>query len=190
MQINWRWSFVVVSIAAFVAGCPKKNEGAGDAAPEAAPSVAAVVDAAPPPPALPTATNAADIARFGDEVAMNGDAAKIAQPIPARKSPPSGDVVATLKAGADVQKVAQRGQYFLILFPNPKGGSDFMMGWVQDTAFTAAVIIRTDAGVKDAAVAVVDAGAAPTPTPTPTPTTPPTPVLTDGGKSFMKPGRF
>jgi hypothetical protein len=190
MQMNWRWSFVVVSIAAFVAGCPKKNEGAGDAAPEAAASTAAAADAAPPTPALPTATNAADIARFGDEVAMNGDAAKIASAAPARKSPPSGEVVATLKPGTDVQKLAQRGQHFLVLFPNPKGGSDYMMGWVQDTAFSAAVIVRTDAGVKDAAVAVADAAPAPTPTPTPTPTTPPTPVLTDGGKGYTKPGRF
>ena len=130
--MEWtRLAFVPFLICALTA-CPKKKVDASDAAAEA--SVAAT-DAAP---AGPEATNADAIARFPDETPIDHQAATVQWASNnARKSPPSGDVVATLPKGTNVVQIASHDKYILITFDNPKNAGERLEGWVLKDVFSA-----------------------------------------------------
>ncbi|MBX3204765.1 MAG: hypothetical protein KF764_06835 [Labilithrix sp.] len=156
----------LVSTAALVLGCPlmkKKDDAEADAAADAAGEQAeappVVEDAAPPPPVV-TAKNAADVARFAAETPVTDDDMKLASSGVARTAPKTGAVVATLKPGTDVGKIAEYQGSVLVTFADPKDASTSLMGWIVKESFTApAVVRRTDAGVSDAGTApAVDAG--------------------------------
>jgi len=145
----------LTSCGLLLLGCPKKNGDGADAAADApveAEAPAAVVDAGPAPI---TARNSADVARFPGETAVTDDEAKLAQVTPVRTAPRAGGVVATLKPGAEVVKVAEYNSAILVTFTDPKDASATLMGWIGKEAFT--VYVVRDAGAKDAAP-VVDAG--------------------------------
>jgi hypothetical protein len=148
----------LLSCVVLVLGCPKKTDsGAVDAAAEAEAPPVAVVDAGAPAPVAVNAKNTADVARFPGETAVTDDDAKLGQLSPARTSPRSGSVVATLKPGGDVTKIAEYQGSVLVTFPDPKDANVTLMGWIGKEAFTAWVV--RDGGVKSDA-AVVDAGPA------------------------------
>lgn len=162
---------LVVCLAAVVllTGCPKKKGDAGDAAAEEdaaataeTPSPATTEeDAAAAAPALPTAKNEGDVARFKGETALGDDDDTIAIATVARTAPKSGTAVATLKPGTDVGKIASHQDSILISFLDPKDSSTTLMGWVGKEAFVAPaaapVVPKTDAGATP--VAAADAGA-------------------------------
>src|SRR5262245_28374347 len=88
-------------------GCPKKKGEVSDAAAEA--EADAVVDAAPPGP---EATNADQVARFPDEAAIDHTAAALAgAKTNVRKTPPSGEVIASLAKGTNVVQIASHDKY-------------------------------------------------------------------------------
>lgn len=163
-------NLTVLMLASIVAlaGCDllkKKTEDAGveDAAAAAAPT-AEVLDAAPPGATPVTAANAAAVARFAAETALDEDRVIASQTQP-RTSPGGGSVVATLKVGTQVERIASNGKDSLIQFQDPVNTTVTLMGWVTDAAFTAAVVPHkkvVDAGAEAGAAAVVvaDAGAA------------------------------
>jgi hypothetical protein len=123
----WRWGFVAFSLFAAL-GCPRKKTDAADAAGAAAPEAGEA-------PALAAASNAAEVARFGDETRVDNEPAKLEVPSAPRKSPPLGELVAQLKRGSDVIKVAKHEGFVLVTFASPKTGSDTLMGWVPESAF-------------------------------------------------------
>lgn len=150
-----------------LAGCPKKKEAEADAAVAEDATAAAeppATDAAAAPPA-PAAKNAAEVARFAAETKVEDDGAKPAVFAPARTSPKGGSVVATLKPGTDVTKIAEYQECFLVTFADPKDANTTLMGWIEKGSFT--YVAPKDAGATDAAAAdagrvdagVVDAGA-------------------------------
>jgi hypothetical protein len=150
-------STVLVACTVALFGCPKKA-GDADAASDAALAEAEAppIDAAEAPPIA--AKNSAEIARFAAEVAVPDDDAKVMSPATVRTSPRAGSVVATLKVGTDVTKVAEYQGAFLITFPDPKDASVTLMGWVGKEGFSAWVPKK----VTDAAAPVpVDAGPPP-----------------------------
>jgi len=141
-------SFAATVITA--AGCgflKKKDEDAGadDAAAAAVDPDAAAAAATPPPAALPAATNVDDIARFPDETKLENVAATIQRFSNAREVPVSGKVVSALGKGTAVTQIAQRKEFFLVVFDNPKDATKKLMGWVPADSFTAAPAV--DAGV-------------------------------------------
>lgn len=155
----------LISSAALL-GCPFKKGGDADAAadaasaPEAEAPAAAVVDAAPTP-ALVHAKNSADVARFPGETPVSDDDLKLASTGSARTSPKTGTVVATLKPGTDVQKIAEYQSSILVAFVDPNDASSTLMGWIAKESFSApAVSTKRDAGASDAAAPVADAGKA------------------------------
>lgn len=161
-----------VACVAFVSGCDLINKlkgGDADAGSDAAAADAAVAivdagepDAAAAPPIVVQAKNVGDVARYPGETAVPDDDAKLLQPSPARTSPKSGNVVATIPAGGEVMKVAEYQGSFLVTFPDPKDASSTLMGWIAKESFSAAtrVIVKTDGGVVDAGPApIADAGA-------------------------------
>jgi len=129
----------------------KKMKGGADADAEAdaATAVADPVDAAPAAPAPvatgPVASNEDDVARFPDETKLESVAATVQRYVDVREVPQNGKVVSSLNKGAAVAQVAQRKEYFLVVFDNPKDTSKKMMGWVHSSVFSAVV---ADAGVK------------------------------------------
>lgn len=140
-----------------LAGCPKKktDDGADAASEAAAAQETPTTDdaAAAAPPTLPTAKNEGDVARYKAETSLGDDDDKITVTSIARTSPKSGTVVATLKPGTEVGKVAGYQESVLITFVDPKDANITLMGWVGKEAFAAAVV-QLDAGKKP----VVDAG--------------------------------
>lgn len=152
----------VVSCAALL-GCPFKKKGDADAAADAeavaeAEAPAAVVDAAPAPVAI-DAKNSADVARFPAETPVTDDDLKLASTGIARTAPKTGTVVATLKPGTDVLKIAEYQSSILVTFTDPRDASSTLMGWIEKSSFSApAVSSKRDAGPSDAAAPVADAG--------------------------------
>jgi hypothetical protein len=117
-------------------GMPCSKEEA--AAPDAAPVVVAVVDAAPAPVAEPEAKNAAKIGRFPNETKLGMEKEKLLADITiARESPGAGTLVASLPKDVEVTKVASRGDHFLVAFADPKDASSILEGWIDKSAFTA-----------------------------------------------------
>jgi hypothetical protein len=157
---------LVLAALVVVVGCDlikKKGDpdAAADAAVEAAAPAAAVEDAAPPAPVAINAKNVADVARFpAGETAVTDDDSKLAQLTAARTTPKGGNVVAMIKPGADVTKVAEYQGSFLVTFADPKDANATLMGWISKDAFTARTVTTRDGGVKtDAGTTTADAGA-------------------------------
>src|SRR5437868_11911973 len=94
----------LVLCVAILVGCPKKTDGAADAADDAPAPVAA-----PAAPVAPVAKNVSDVARFpAGEKALTDDDQKIVDPFTVvRTSPHAGANVGTLKAGTDPFKMAE-----------------------------------------------------------------------------------
>ena len=124
---------VMVSV---LVGCPKKKGDAGDASAEAS----AATDAAAA--AGPEAANADAVAHFPDEAAIDHQAATLQWATNnARKSPPSGEVVAVLPKGTNVVQISSHDKYVLVTFDNPKNAGERLMGWVVKDAFNAQTFI-------------------------------------------------
>jgi hypothetical protein len=127
-----RKALLLLFFALPLLGCPKKKTEAADAATDAATD--AEVEAAAP--AGPEASNAGDIARFGDETKIDHEAAKVEAMVAiVRKSPPNGEQVTRLNHGTDVVKIAQHEKQFLVTFANPKKTDERLMGWVTEASF-------------------------------------------------------
>jgi hypothetical protein len=148
---------VLVMLALSLAGCPRKaNDGAfGDGGGGGAGGTEG------------WASNAAEVARFSDEVPFGPDAVIARDKTPVRTAPGGGEVVTNLPAGTEVTKLAARGGEDLVCFDDPKPGGPHMAGWVAQSALQ---------------------DSAPPPAPGPTPnavddggTTPPSPTPHGGG---------
>lgn len=143
-------SGVVLASVVVLVGCPKKKktdvvDGGGGG--EAGAEQPAAADAAPAA-AGPTAKNSADVARFPGETTLDKEAAKTLSLAIARTAPKGGDAIATLKAGAEVTKLASFQDAFLVTFADPKDAtSRALLGWIGKEAFVAPVI--ADAGARD-----------------------------------------
>lgn len=122
-------------------GCKKKDDAVADAGPpaDAAP---AVVDAGAA--AMPTPSNEAQVAHFGDETKLDDVQATIAAAhTTARSAAPGGAVVATLTHGTAVTEIASHGGFILVQFLDPKDATKALEGWVGDSAFKAAGVLPT-----------------------------------------------
>lgn len=135
----------LLTLLAAAASCNLlKKKGAHDAAAEEAGAVTEAVDAAPAAAPAPIAANVDDIARFPDEARLDSVAASTLRFSQAREAPAVGKVVAQLKLGTAVTKVAQRDKFFLVTFDNPKDSSKRLLGWLHQDSFSPPV----DAGLK------------------------------------------
>src|SRR4051794_30198816 len=122
MTTSFRTSFVtLIVLVAICSSCDlfkKKGDDAGVA--DEAAAAAEVAEAAPPPVAVAAATNENDISRFPDEKKLDNTAATIQRQTNVREIPGIGKVVATLTKGGTVTEIAQRQQFTLVVFDNPK----------------------------------------------------------------------
>jgi hypothetical protein len=126
----------VVASLAIVTGCPKKKGGAGDAAAEASASDSAAASG-------PEAANADQVARFPDEAAIDHQAGTLEwAKTNVRKTPPSGEVIATLAKGTTVTQIASHDKYLLVTFEDPKNSGQHLMGWVVKDVFSAQPVVH------------------------------------------------
>lgn len=80
-------------------------------------------------------SNKDDVQRFPDETAINEKQYVEWKAAPVRSNHPDGRLVAILTRGNPVSKVARRGDFFLITFPNPEDPSKRWSGWVHKNVF-------------------------------------------------------
>lgn len=136
----WPW-VAASSMSLLLLGCPgllkKKAPDAGPDAgpPAAAPDAMAMVDAGAP---TPTAANASEISRYPDETPIANVPATLHWSVTDARTQASrvqGAIVAALKSGTAVQKVAERQGFFLVVFADPRDASRNEEGWVAEAAF-------------------------------------------------------
>jgi len=117
-----------------LSGCPHKQAATADAGPEDSGATAAVEAAA----AAPLAANEAAVTRYPDESAVNGTSQTVRWPVAnvrTQASAAGGDLVAAIKSGTEVQKIAEHQAYSLVVFADPTDSSRKDMGWVSDAVF-------------------------------------------------------
>lgn len=171
MVRTWRW-LGVSSVAFLLLGCPPKKSGE-DAGVDA--SASAAVEAAP----APLAANEADVTKYPNQSADSQSATtKVLAHVRTEASLTGGTLVASLKAGTDVNVVGDHSGFDLVVFPDPNDGSRKLMGWTSHTVFGANFVpVHVDGG----AVVVVDGG-----TPIVVVDAGPAPSTTDGGAAPAK----
>jgi hypothetical protein len=130
---------VLAILALSIAGCSRlKGGGSTGNAPDAE---------EPSSPSSPWASNGSDVTRYPDEIPFGPDAIVAHDKTPVRKSPGTGDILATLPGGTDVVKLSTHSGEDLVMFDDPMNRGHRLMGWVPEAALEET---------------------APTPTPTPT----------------------
>jgi hypothetical protein len=137
----------LAALSVAVLGCPKKTDAGADAAAEAAAAAPAdaAVEGAAAAAAPGDAKNAAEVARFPNETPIANETAVIAQVTNVHASPGGGKLVASLRIGITVTKIAEHEGSILITFISPADGASLLEGWVSKMAFTQ-VIVVVDAG--------------------------------------------
>jgi hypothetical protein len=113
-------------------GCPKKHAATDAGADDAA---TAVADAGP----APLAANEAAVTRYPDETQVNHVATTTkwtASNVRTQAGQGAGELVSVIKAGTDVEKIAERQGYFLVVFNDPSDATRKDMGWVSQAVFT------------------------------------------------------
>ncbi len=150
------WGCVAVAaMASALVACPLKKPGATDGGPDdaSAEASAAVVPEAGPAEAI----NASEMTRYPDEKPIDH------APLTAEaggnmrtQAGAGGDLVMILKHGTEVSKLAEHGNYYLVLADDPKDATRKLMGWVAESAFTGEAPRHGGDGGE---VVVADAGA-------------------------------
>jgi hypothetical protein len=110
-----------------VSGCPRsRTDTTGNASD-------AQAKAASQENSTPWASNGAEVARFADEMPFAPDAVVARDKTQVRKSPGTGEVVATLPGGTEVLKLSAHNGDDLVCFDDPAGGLH-LVGWVPQSA--------------------------------------------------------
>jgi hypothetical protein len=80
-------------------------------------------------------TNKDDVQRYADETPINEKQYIEWKAAPVRRGNPDGELVAILTRGNPVSKIARRGDFVLITFPNPADPSQRWEGWAHKNVF-------------------------------------------------------
>jgi hypothetical protein len=135
MMRSWGYVAIVAMAAAATACSMMKKPAGGDAGEDGSPA-AAVAPSAEAGPVL--AANESEITRYPDEKAV--DRAPVTTETGGNmrtQAGSGGELVVILKRATEVDKVAERGGYYLVIADDPKDPSRKLMGWVAEAAFGA-----------------------------------------------------
>ncbi len=80
-------------------------------------------------------TNKDAIVRYGEETPINEKQYVEWKAAPVRNANPDGQLIAVLTRGNPVSKIARRGDFVLLTFPNPDDPSQRWSGWVHKNVF-------------------------------------------------------
>jgi len=126
----------LVLLLAGTGGCFKKKQPDPISEPPDPGADAVASAAAKPARVVPDAANAKEIARFGDEIAIEPEDGKVEAFAIANKGPASPEHVAPLKRGTQVTKIAKRAEFVLVTFTNPRVATERLAGWIPASSFT------------------------------------------------------
>lgn len=135
MVRSWRLC-VVTSMACGLLACSLRKHGAADGGEDAAASAAPSATAAP---AASLAANESEVSRYPDETPISHASLRtawLANNVRTQASS-GGELVAVLKRGTDLDKIAERAGWYLVVFPDPSDGSRKEMGWISASVFAA-----------------------------------------------------
>ena len=151
--MRFRSSSAALLVLLALAACKKKPAEVADAG-EAPAAAAETPDATS---AEPVTTNAANVARFGDEVKIDHVVAVVVSSnAQVREDPAGGKLLATIPKGASVTELAEHAGHLLVVFDNPKTPTEKLSGWVSKDIFSASAV---HVAAKDGGVSAGDAGA-------------------------------
>lgn len=158
-----RWAGIVAAAALLVGGCKKKPVEVEAGPDDAEVAVAAPVEAAAAPA---TASNDGDVTKYpGQNADTDTLTARLNASARTEASATGGKLVATVKAGTQVHRLADHEGYNLVTFPDPSDGTKLLEGWVAHTAFGSTNVLHLDGGMVfgdgGGAVIVSDAAAPP-----------------------------
>jgi hypothetical protein len=167
MMRSWGCVAMAAMATAVMACSMFKKPGAGDAGEDGSSEASAAAASAEPAPVL--AVNESEITRYPDEKPVARAPLTTDELVGnvRTQAGAGGDLVVILKKGTEVDKLAERGGYYLVLADDPKEPSRKLMGWIAEAAFGPEPgrrhepEARGDAG--RALEAKVDAGAKPAP---------------------------
>jgi len=141
-----RSSFMLAAIALAAIACDKNDNANTDNATSANSKDAAVTTTNAPAPApqtppdpLANAENKDRVKQYPDEVKMAPTPGKIVTGVSTTvRESPHGTTIDTTEVGMTVMEVAKRGDYYLVLYPDPKSSGKQLAGWVYKDAVEAA----------------------------------------------------
>ena len=164
----WGWVGVVSMAGALVACSMLKKKAPADAGEDAPAASESAVEAAAPAPSAALASNDSQVTRYPDEKAVDHAPLTTVGAAALRTQANAGDTVVLLKAGTEVEKIAERGNAYLVVADDPKDPSRKLAGWVTESAFApgAAHVVHGGA-VADAEAPAHDAGHGAGPAPGP-----------------------
>ncbi|HEY8040836.1 MAG TPA: hypothetical protein VIF15_13620 [Polyangiaceae bacterium] len=128
------WQWVAVSSMTLLLACPPKK-AVDDGGADSAPTATAEVEAGP----APLAANQSDITRYPDETSINHAPISTRWSISnvrTQASTTSGDLVASIKSGTACDKIAEHGNFFLVVFDDPSDPNKKDMGWISQAVFS------------------------------------------------------
>jgi len=144
---------LLLAVALSSSACFKKKQP--DPIADAPDTADAAASADKPARVVPDAVNAKEIARFGDEIALEPEDGKVEAFAIANKGPASPEHVAPLKRGAQVTKIAKRAEFVLVTFQNPRVASERLAGWIPASSFSAIQGVASSQAAAGAAPAAV-----------------------------------
>jgi hypothetical protein len=121
--------------SAVLMACPPKKSGGADGGGDAAPVTSASADAA----SAALAANEADISRYPDETPVNHSPMTtvwLIADVRTQAGSGAGNVIADLVKGTNVDKIAERQGYYLVIFTDPSDATRKEMGWVSQAIFS------------------------------------------------------
>jgi hypothetical protein len=130
--------FAVMAFGSVVLmACPPKKPGGADAG-DAAPVSSASADAAASS-STALAANEADVSRYPDETPVNHaqmTTVWLIADVRTQAGSGAGNVIADLVKGTNVDKIAERQGYYLVIFTDPSDPTRKEMGWVSQVIFS------------------------------------------------------
>ena len=135
MMRAWGWVAVSAMASTIMACSLLKKPGAGDAGADGGAEAAAAL----PVEGRPVeAVNESEMTRYPDEKPIDHATLTAESGGNMRtQAGAGGDLVIVLKRGTEVQKLAERGSYYLVLADDPKDPTRKLMGWASEGVFSA-----------------------------------------------------
>jgi hypothetical protein len=82
-----------------------------------------------------SAENAANIARYGDEVPFRANSERVVAKRATARTMPEGDIITIFAADDDVTAIAREGDWYLVLYSDPVEPRKRLAGWVHKDGF-------------------------------------------------------
>ena len=129
-----RWFAVMAFGSVVLMACPPKKQGGADGG-DAGPAASASAEAG----STALAANEGQVSRYPDESPVNHVSLTTVWTISdvrTQSGAGAGELIADIVKGTDVDKIAERQGYYLVVFTDPSDSTRKEMGWVSQAIFS------------------------------------------------------